>query len=150
MQTVPQYVQYTQQGLLMTSNSVYLFCLQSFGPVPAATLQVPPLWPRYARPHTLNLHQVCQPVPRDKINHSRRKSPLPLIKACISIKCHQMITLQVYTFMFIISASSPYIQHSWLYIHIYTLHGREISKLQKIRLKLLKNVKKKYFTWKEN
>lgn len=49
----------------MTSNSVYLFCLQSFGPVPAATLQVPPLWPRYARPHTLNLHQVCQPVPRD-------------------------------------------------------------------------------------
>lgn len=42
--------------------------------------------------------------------------------------------------MFIISASSPYIKHSWLYIHIYTLHGREISKLQKKKLKLLKNV----------
>lgn len=44
--------------------------------------------------------------------------------------------------MFIISASSPYIYSILGYIFIYTLHGREISKLQKIRLKLLKNVKK--------
>lgn len=44
--------------------------------------------------------------------------------------------------MFIISASSPYIYSILGYIFIYTLHGREVSKLQKIRPKLLKNVKK--------
>lgn len=63
----------------MISNCVYLLCMQSFGPVPAATLQVPPVWSRHTWPPALHLHQVCQPVSRDQINHSGCESPFPFL-----------------------------------------------------------------------